>query len=1006
MAGLFYAILQMSVSASIIALIVMIARYFLRNSPKIYSYILWAAVLLRMICPFSLTLEIPVAAPQSEQIIVSTQPENTSTPDTFATETLISDPASANPSDEIKESQHTDTPETVFQTPVRPVASNIKVIDVMTATWLIGTACMLGYMAWSYISLYSHVKSSTRVRGTVFKSDRINTAFVLGLFSPKVYIPSRLSFDDSKSVILHEQTHISRGDHIVKIIAFISLAVHWFNPFIWLSYRLMNLDMEQSCDESVIRGMNSRGYDIGSVKKKYGQMLIALADNELASLRVAFAKSDIEKRMKNLLSYRRSSRRSVIILSCVSLLITVSCMLVPMIAIAESPGLSSDFGNTSGNCVNRGLAVSDGEWLYSVQMDVVDHGYIYDAVTGEYIMTRWDRNATTISRRNLVTGEETRFESGGEGLNLYNGKLYYYTNELIDPTDDVGGSVYAVNTDGTNPEKLYESARGEISNLCVAYDKVYFIDNNEAIVCVDLNSGVPEEICKGYTHYSCFCVTESAVIFCAAESDLSNEKTYAGRTTSAGLYSCSLSTGEVRCLVPENAVFCVTYENSIFYLDLGENNEWGSWGNIVRTDINGSSRSVVAEYAGAGFNLHNGRVYYTTWHNDSIYICSKPLLGGEIEYIRDMHFSPIEFCIVDELLLYVDSTAYSTIESEQIRNVESIEVINLENDIDYSFLEDFQYSIEDGYAVLTGYTGKDPDIKIPKEYDGIPVQIIGESAFAQKNIKSVRIPDTVKIIRDHAFESCGQLETVELPYGLVSIGDYAFRGCGVKHLNIPDSVLQMGEYCFSGCSHLSQIILSKKLSTIRTGCFEFCSSLEDIYFPASVTAIETGAFTGSGVKHGLAYTNSLYPPNYEGWEAWPLDVYYLNGSDGLKYEIYNGTATVTGYSGSDERIIVPCRTPDGTSVRAVGNGAFADCNARYIELSCGVTYIGNHAFSECSNLEMVYLPAGSFIQIEDDAFSGYTGGVISMKSEILTEYFNRPENNAIEYYCSDTYSLW
>ncbi len=71
--------------------------------------------------------------------------------------------------------------------------------------------------------------------------------------SGRIYLPVGLSEPELGYVLLHERTHIRRRDYLIKLLSFLALSVHWFNPVIWLACRLMSRDMEMSCDERIIR---------------------------------------------------------------------------------------------------------------------------------------------------------------------------------------------------------------------------------------------------------------------------------------------------------------------------------------------------------------------------------------------------------------------------------------------------------------------------------------------------------------------------------------------------------------------------------------------------------------------------------------------------------------------------------------------------------------------------------------------------------------------------------
>ncbi|WP_438348401.1 M56 family metallopeptidase [Paenibacillus sp. FA6] len=124
-----------------------------------------------------------------------------------------------------------------------------------------------------------------------------------GLIRPKIYLPVGLHVEEHSYILLHEQTHIKRYDHIIKPVAFLVLSVHWFNPLVWVAFMLMSRDMEFSCDERVLKKMNSDIY----IRKSYASSLLTLATDRhiLNGSPLAFGEGNVKGRIKNVLNYRK-----------------------------------------------------------------------------------------------------------------------------------------------------------------------------------------------------------------------------------------------------------------------------------------------------------------------------------------------------------------------------------------------------------------------------------------------------------------------------------------------------------------------------------------------------------------------------------------------------------------------------------------------------------------------------------------------------------------------------
>ena len=230
MTALFITILNMSITASVVALAVMLSRIPLRKAPKIFSYALWGVVLFRLVFPFgieSMFSLMPVSrAAIPHSIVYSPNP---------AIQTGV---------------QFFDMPiNTAINNALPPVAIENSVnpihiiLEIAGYVWFIGFLALMVYAAIGYISLKRRVRFATLVRDNLFESDKIVTPFVLGFIRPKIYLPVRLGPSQYDYILKHEQTHIKRRDYIIKPLAYAVFALHWFNPLMWISYSLMSKDM-------------------------------------------------------------------------------------------------------------------------------------------------------------------------------------------------------------------------------------------------------------------------------------------------------------------------------------------------------------------------------------------------------------------------------------------------------------------------------------------------------------------------------------------------------------------------------------------------------------------------------------------------------------------------------------------------------------------------------------------------------------------------------------------
>ena len=324
MTDLFLRVVELSWQAGVLALAVMLARLALRRAPKWAVCMLWALVAVRLIVPVSLQSRVSLQAEQS--------------PVTAALEQL---PQTQETADAILPSGGE------VLTPVQPVGSvtsaepvqaarPVMTVEVLTAVWLAGAAFMLAYMLVSYLRLYRQVRTAVRVEDNVCRCDRWGTPFVLGMLRPRIYIPAGLDEPDLSQVLAHERGHIRRGDHVVKPLAFLLLTVHWFNPVLWAAYVLLGRDMENACDERVLRGVDGAG------RAAYSRALVACAVRQrpAAVCPLAFGEVAVQERVKNAMNGKKPAVWAAVLLLIAAAVIGVCFLTSPQ---RQQPAADGDW---------------------------------------------------------------------------------------------------------------------------------------------------------------------------------------------------------------------------------------------------------------------------------------------------------------------------------------------------------------------------------------------------------------------------------------------------------------------------------------------------------------------------------------------------------------------------------------------------------------------------------------------------------------------------------------
>jgi beta-lactamase regulating signal transducer with metallopeptidase domain len=283
---LFPKILNMSLTAGIVIVLVLLTRLLLKKAPKIFSYALWAVVLFRLLCPISFSSDFSLLG-----IFHAPAVTNGSIAYIPADIVHTANPQVDLPLPGVSEIVNESLPQSAEQTVADPLEAPMA---IATLLWIGGIAAMLIYSAVSLLSLRRKLVGAVRLRGNIYLADHIASPFVIGVLRPKIYLPSALSGREQEYIILHEQTHIRRLDHIVKLVAFLALALHWFNPLVWAAFILSNKDMEMSCDESVMGHMDT------DIRREYSASLLSLATGRkiISGIPLAFGRTILRAELR------------------------------------------------------------------------------------------------------------------------------------------------------------------------------------------------------------------------------------------------------------------------------------------------------------------------------------------------------------------------------------------------------------------------------------------------------------------------------------------------------------------------------------------------------------------------------------------------------------------------------------------------------------------------------------------------------------------------------------
>lgn len=398
MTKVFLYLANRSIRAGFLILAVIGLRFLFRKLPKGPQLLLWAVVALRLAVPFSPESPwslLPSAEPFSSQATINTPLQRD--PSILQAENEIPVPATTEAPHVVTGAAPTTATQPQTGSSASPgatlTASGLGNPDVFflicTAVWLLGMAAMIAYGLISYLRLRKKLSVSLRQDGCIYICDEISSPFILGLFRPRIYLPSGLSQAAKPYVLAHEQAHLRHRDAWWKFLGFLLLSVYWFHPLIWAAYALFCRDLEMACDERAVKGMDARQ------RKDYActLLLCAAPKGSFSVCPVAFSQNSIKARIRNLLQ-KKNARLWAGLLALIAALVVILCF-------ATNPK-SAKIPVTSVNST-----ISETDALDAIILDADSNQILYSQSTGDLVKTgNWCRLALAIAVVQAVSEPE------------------------------------------------------------------------------------------------------------------------------------------------------------------------------------------------------------------------------------------------------------------------------------------------------------------------------------------------------------------------------------------------------------------------------------------------------------------------------------------------------------------------------------------------------------------------------------------------------------------------
>ena len=420
----FVKLANMSVAAGWLILAVLVLRLLLKKAPRWITCLLWALVAVRLVCPVS--LQSPVSAYQ------------------------VATPAAVQDSGGVTYFQYVHTSgdkpsiqldvETIRPAGITPVQQDTAADTSHTVTrymppyvmiWLAVGGALLLYGLVSTLRLRYRVREGMRLRENIWLCDAVTSPFLLGILRPRIYLPSGMDERQMDYVLAHEHAHLRRGDHIWKPLGYLLLAVHWFNPLVWVAYWLFCRDIETACDERVVRSMGVED------KKAYSMALLTCSQGRRMVLAcpVAFGEVGVKSRIKAVLHYKKPG--FWIVLAAV-----LACIVVAVCFLTDPMGVRGQVTYGPQDADRRQTEISLS--LDDAALDMVIYNDWWDSgqciSTRQLTATRYDSSLTIrMEEQEQMAGITTVLEAdGGNAAERMAHELYGPPQEMRFVTCDEG----------------------------------------------------------------------------------------------------------------------------------------------------------------------------------------------------------------------------------------------------------------------------------------------------------------------------------------------------------------------------------------------------------------------------------------------------------------------------------------------------------------------------------------------------------------------------------------
>lgn len=294
-------------------------------------------------------------------------------------------------------------------------------IPILAVVWIFGVVFMLGFALVNCLRLRRRISTAVLLDQNIYQSEEVFSPFVFGFLHPRIYLPFAVEERIMHNVILHEQVHIVRYDHLGKILGYLFLSLYWVNPLCWVAYFLFCKDIELACDECVICNFGKEE------RADYSEALLrfCVPKTKRNICPLAFGEIAVKERVKNVLGYKEPISWVVKAALAACIVIALCFLTNPRRVNFREAGLKEVYFVEGGDLLGGSLSFSDDysyTLVFSSLSSYIGHGdyeiegkklklsnffddnqYIFDIVNGTLV---FDGEAST----------DTRWWKGGEVL--------------------------------------------------------------------------------------------------------------------------------------------------------------------------------------------------------------------------------------------------------------------------------------------------------------------------------------------------------------------------------------------------------------------------------------------------------------------------------------------------------------------------------------------------------------------------------------------------------------